>query len=76
MLRMTISFALVLMCLLQPVAANGIAGWPLLRWGMTKQQVQKAYSNFEEFDKIGNKEEGGVRWVKALDSTAMLLWDA
>jgi hypothetical protein len=43
---------------------------------MTKQQVQKAYSNFEEFDKIGNKEEGGVRWVKALDSTAMLLWDA
>jgi hypothetical protein len=27
-----------------------IGGWPLLHWGMTKQHVQQAYPNFEDYD--------------------------
>jgi hypothetical protein len=67
-MRVKISVALVSAWLLlhsQPVAADGIGGWPKLRWGMTKQQVQKAYPNFEEFDKIGIKLGEGVGWMKA-----------
>jgi hypothetical protein len=37
----------------QPAAAaDGIGGWPLLHWGMTKQQVERAYPNFEYYDHI------------------------
>jgi hypothetical protein len=40
-------------CLLlhsQSAAADGIGGWPLLRWGMSKQQVEQVYPNFENYD--------------------------
>jgi hypothetical protein len=52
-MRVRTSVALVLAWLLlhsQPGAADGIGGWPLLHWGMSKQQVERVYPNFEEFD--------------------------
>jgi hypothetical protein len=33
----------------QSVAADGIGGWPNLRWRMTKQQVEQAYPNFQDY---------------------------
>ena len=33
----------------QSAAADGIGDWPLLHWGMTRQQVERAYPYFEEF---------------------------
>jgi hypothetical protein len=34
----------------QLAAADGIGGWPLLHWGMTKQQVERAYPYFYNYD--------------------------
>jgi hypothetical protein len=42
----------VLLLNIQIAAADGIGGWPLLHWGMTKQQVEQAYPNFEYYDHI------------------------
>ena len=49
MLRMMTGLVLALLCLLQPAAADGIGGWPLLHWGMTRQQVEQAYPNFADY---------------------------
>jgi hypothetical protein len=37
---------------IQFAVADGIGGWPLLHWEMSKQQVERAYPNFEHFDHI------------------------
>ncbi len=42
--------ALAILLLIQTAAAGGIGGWPLLHWGMTKQQVELAYPNFEYYN--------------------------
>jgi hypothetical protein len=52
-MRVKISVALVSAWLLlhsQPAAADGIGGWAKLRWGMSKQQVEQVYPNFENYD--------------------------
>jgi len=36
----------------QPAAADGIGGWPLLRWGMSKQQVEQTYPHFETYNRL------------------------
>jgi len=42
--------AMVILLLIRTAAADGIGGWPLLHWGMTKQQVEQAYPNFEYYN--------------------------
>jgi hypothetical protein len=34
----------------QPAVADGIGGWPSLHWGMSRQQVEKVYPNFEDWE--------------------------
>lgn len=46
------TLVLALLITVQIAAADGIGGWPLLHWGMTKQQVERAYPNFEYYDRI------------------------
>src|SRR4029077_9497311 len=53
MMRVLTGVALVsayLLLQVQFAAADGIGGWPLLHWGMSKQQVERVYPNFENFD--------------------------
>jgi hypothetical protein len=51
-MRVILGAMIVLLLNIQIAAADGIGGWPLLHWGMTKQQVERAYPNFEYYDHI------------------------
>ncbi|MFZ2078307.1 MAG: hypothetical protein WAV38_16960 [Xanthobacteraceae bacterium] len=46
----------------QPAVADGIGGWPLLHWGMSRQQVERAYPNFEDWDQPNPFTNSG--WIK------------
>jgi hypothetical protein len=38
---------------------DGIGGWPLLHWGMSKQQVERAYPNFQHYNHVWVTNGGG-----------------
>jgi hypothetical protein len=46
----------------QSAVADGIGGWPLLHWGMSRQQVEQAYPNFENWDQPNAFTASG--WIK------------
>lgn len=49
---------LLLSLVLPSIALAGLAGFDNLQWGMTRQDVEKAYYNFEEWTFIGFDESG------------------
>ncbi len=49
-MRLILGAVAILLLNIQTAGADGIGGWALLHWGMTKQQVQQAYPNFEYYD--------------------------
>jgi hypothetical protein len=43
---------MAILLFIRAAAADGIGGWPLLHWGMTKQQVEQVYPNFEYYNHV------------------------